>query len=374
VTSTSTPTPPATGIELLEVTTLSPRLSELRLRSDALARETKVRVLRPNAAPNDGEPSVLFLLHGGGGDSDQSNWTARGAAEALTEDLPLVVVMPDGGKGGWYSDWLRPDGPFEGRQLWERYHVGELLPFVQAHFRTRSDRAGTAIAGLSMGGFGALHDAARHPDRFGFAAAFSGAVDIRHPGVGKVVKVSPLIMGGQRGDIFGDHVADEIVWRAANPVDLGANLATVEVQLRTGNGKRGGRFGDGPEGDTQEVGVSQATANLHRRLDELGVPHVYDDYGPGAHTFPYWDAALEASLPRIVALAAERPPAPTTVEHVAFEPRFSVWGHDVEIDREGLAPVVLSLGADDGPTLRGAGSWPARITTPGGDVVQTVTK
>jgi S-formylglutathione hydrolase FrmB len=355
-------------IELLGVESLTPRLQELRLHSTALGRETRIRVLQPSAT--DGPLPVLFLLHGGGAESDHTNWTERGSAEALTDGLPLVVVMPDGGKGGWYSDWLRPDSA-EGTQRWEQYHVGELLPFVHHHLGTRTDRGGTAIAGLSMGGFGALHHAARHPDRFGFAAAFSGAVDIRHPGIGKVVKVSPQIMGGRRGDIFGDHVTDEAVWRANNPVDLAANLRTVEVELRTGNGKRGGPLGDGPEGDTQEVGVSQATANLHRRLDELGIPHVYDDYGPGAHTWPYWDAALASSLPRIVASAAERRPEPTTVEHLAFEPRFEVWGHEVAIDRdERLAPVVLHLEAGGGVALRGAGGGRATVTTPVGTVLE----
>jgi S-formylglutathione hydrolase FrmB len=339
------------SLELLGTERRSERLSELRLHSPALGRETRVRVLQP--ADGGAAEALLFLLHGGGADSDDANWTDRGRAEALTEGLPLLVVMPDGGKGGWYADWLRPqtsDGAF---QRWETYHVGELLPFVVEHYGVGADRTRTAIAGLSMGGFGALHHAARHPDRFAFAAAFSGAVDIRHPGVGRVVKVSPQIMGGRRGDIFGDHVADELVWRAHNPVDLAANLATVEVQLRTGDGRPGGPHGDGPPGDDQEVGVSQATANLHRRLDELGIDHVYDDYGPGAHTWPYWDAALAASLPRIV--AADRRPLPPVLEHLAYEPAFEVWGHRVELDRTDLAPTTLRLGPD-GPALLGPGA------------------
>lgn len=260
-------------IELLDVEQLTPRLSELRLRSAVLGRETKVRVLAPSAAmsPSAGGLPVLFLLHGGGSDSDHSNWTECGSAEALTEGLPLLVVMPDGGKGGWYSDWLRPDSA-EGTQRWEQYHIRELLPFVVSHFGSRADRAGTAVVGLSMGGFGAVHYAARHPDLFGFTAAFSGAVDIRHPGIGRVVRVSPEIMGGRRGDIFGDHVADEVVWRAANPVDLAANLATVEVELRTGNGERGGLYGDGPDGDTQELGVGQATATCIAASTTSGSP------------------------------------------------------------------------------------------------------
>jgi S-formylglutathione hydrolase FrmB len=358
-------------IELLDVEELSPRLSELRLRSRALARETKVRVLRPRGEEDAGPLPVLFLLHGGGAVSDQTNWTAAGRAEAITDGLPLLVVMPDGGKGGWYSDWLRPDGAREGSQRWESYHVGELLPFVQQHFGTRTDRAGTAIAGLSMGGFGAVKYAARHPDRFGFAAAFSGAVDVRHPGVGRVVKVSPEIMGGTRGDIFGDHKGDVDVWRANNPVDLAANLATVVVELRTGNGDRGGPYGEGPEGDTQEIGVSQATANLHRRLTELGIDHVYDDYGPGAHTWPYWNAALESTLPGVLAVAdggGIAPPA--VVTHLAYEPSFSVWGHTVDVDRDGLSPVVLAIGPE-GCELRGETEAKARISTPGGEVVET---
>ena len=355
----------APPLELLDVERLSERLSELRLRSGALARETRVRVLQPGPDVDATPPlPVLFLLHGGGELNDHTRWTDPGAAERLTEGLPLLVVMPDGGTGSWYSDWLRPDST-QGPQRWEQHHIGELVPFIRSHFGTRTDRAGTAIAGFSMGGFGAVHYAARHPDLFGFTASFSGAVDIRYSGVGKVVRVSPLIMSGRRGDIFGDHVADEMVWRAANPVDLAANLATVEVELRTGNGKKGGPYGDGPEGDTQEIGVSRATANLHKRLDELGIAHVYDDYGPGAHTWPYWNASLGRSLPGVMACADARRPPPTVIEHVAFEPRFSVWGHKVELDRPELSPVALRIGDGD-PTLRGEVLCRGRITTPEG--------
>ena len=358
-------------IELLGTEALSLRLSELRLRSDALRRETRVRVLTPSDWGRGEDLAVLLLLHGGGSESDQSNWTDRGDAESITDGRPVIVVMPDGGKGGWYSDWLRPDDAASGSQRWEQYHLGELLPFVQARYRTRTDRAGTAVAGLSMGGFGAMHYAARRPDLFGSAASFSGAVDIRHPGVGRVIKVSPEIMGGRRGDIFGDHKVDEAVWRASNPVDLAANLATVDVQLRTGNGQPGGPLGDGPENDTQEIGVSQATANLHRRLGELGIAHLYDDYGPGAHTWPYWDAALTASLDRIMAVAEERRADPATVEHLFFEPRVSVWGHRVEIERDHLEPAVLAI-EPGGIRLSGATRAAARVTTPTGQVVEAL--
>lgn len=347
---------PATGIELLSESRLTPRLIELQLDSPALGHATGVRVLVPDGFdPGRDHLPVLWLLHGGFGTF--RDWTDVGNAEALTAGLPLIVVMPDGGTGGWYSDWrsATPEGP----QGWETYHLDELRPFIEARYQTRTDRSGRAIAGLSMGGFGAMHDAARRPDLFGFAASFSGAVDVLHPGVAAVVLASPLAHQGLPGAIFGDPVTNETTWRANNPVDLAANLATVETQLRTGNGLPGGAHGGGP--DIQEVGVSGATATLHQRLDALAIPHLYDNYGPGAHTYDYWVDDLRATLPAILAAAAQPRADPTTVEHVAYEPRFSVWGFEVALERTVLEATVLTV-RPDGFSLRGSSR--GAVTTP----------
>ncbi len=291
-----TPAPPTGGLELRGVDQLSPRLEQLRVFSPALGHEANVRVLTPAGFdPNQDHLPVLWLLHGGFGSA--ADWTAAGDAEALTAGLPMVVVMPDAGIGGWYTDWKR--GTAEGPQRWETFHLDELRPFVEARYQTRTDRGGRAVAGLSMGGFGAMSYAARHPDRFGFAASFSGAVDLLHPGVTAIVGISPLAHEGVPGDIFGLPVVDDANWRAHNPVDLAANLRNTELQLRTGNGQPGGPHGGNL--DPQEGAVSQATATLHGRLQALGIPHLYDDYGPGAHTWPYWRDALEATLPGLTA-------------------------------------------------------------------------
>jgi S-formylglutathione hydrolase FrmB len=287
------------GLELRSARELSPRLTELRVYSPALGHDANVRVLTPDGFdPDRDHLPVLWLLHGGFGSS--ADWTTAGDAEALTADLPMIVVMPDAGTGGWYTDWLR--GTPEGPQRWETFHLDELRPFIEARYRTRTDPGGRAIAGLSMGGFGAMSYAARHPDLFGFAASFSGAVDLLHPGITAVVTISPLAHQGVPGDVFGLRLVEEPRWRAHNPVDLASNLRGVEIQLRTGNGQPGGRHGGSL--DPQEIGVSQATATLHRRLDELGIPHLYDDYGPGAHTWPYWRDDLDATLPAVTAFFA----------------------------------------------------------------------
>jgi S-formylglutathione hydrolase FrmB len=293
------------GLELRSTRTLSPRLTELRVYSPALAHEANVRVLTPDGFdPDRDHLPVLWLLHGGFGSS--ADWTTAGDAEALTAGLPMIVVMPDAGTGGWYTDWLR--GTPEGPQRWETFHLDELRPFIEARYRTRTDRGGRAIAGLSMGGFGAMSYAARHPGLFGFAASFSGAVDLLHPGISAVVTISPLAHQGVPGDVFGLRLVEEPQWRAHNPVDLAANLRGVEIQLRTGNGQPGGRHGGSV--DPIEMGVSQATATLHQRLDALGIPHLYDDYGPGAHTWPYWRDDLAATLPAVDTFFARAPGVP----------------------------------------------------------------
>ncbi|MDQ1373810.1 MAG: hypothetical protein QOJ09_1148 [Actinomycetota bacterium] len=342
--------------QLLAATTLSPRLTELRVFSPAMGREMRARVLTPDGfdASRDHLP-VLWLLHGGFGQA--SDWTVVGKAEELTAGLPLVVVMPDAGTGGWYANWK--NATREGPQQWETFHLAELRPFIEQRYATRTDRSGRAVAGLSMGGFGAIHYASRHPDLFGFAASFSGAVDITHPGVGAVVSASPLAHQGLPTDLFGERVTEESRWRANNPVDLAANLRTVEVQLRTGNGFPGGPHGGGP--DIQEGGVSQATATLHQRLDALGIAHFYLDYGPGAHTWDYWIDDLRATLPAIVSATSQVRPDPTTVEHVAFESHFHVWGHDVDLNRPVLERAVLDV-RPDGFDLSGSGT--GTVTTP----------
>ena len=137
---------------------LTSRLREVQFESAALARTSPVRILTPDGFDGATALPVLYLLHGGG--DDCRSWTDKGAAESVTDGLPLIVVMPDTGSAGWYSDWHSDEHNRIGPQRWETYHVHELRPWVEATFRTRTDRAGRTVVGLSMGGYGALKYAA----------------------------------------------------------------------------------------------------------------------------------------------------------------------------------------------------------------------
>jgi S-formylglutathione hydrolase FrmB len=289
-------------IQLLSSQQLDSRLTELTLSTPALREPTHVRVLLPAGYEGGQERyPVLYLLHGAF--ADYRAWTDAGDAEAITAGRPLIVVMPDGGQGGWYTNWLNrgAGGPPE----WERFHIEQLIPWIDDHYRTVAAREGRAIAGLSMGGFGALSYAGRHPDLLDWAGSFSGAVDITHnlPVVG-VIALEALADGGLPGDQFGDRLLNDPNWRAHNPWNLAENLRGITLQISTGNGQPGPLDTNPPPFDPVEQQVREMSLSLHRRLLALGIPHIWDDYGPGTHSWPYWQRDLRQALPSILATLA----------------------------------------------------------------------
>ena len=286
-------------VTVLSSQQLDSRLVELELSTPALKAPTHVRVLLPEGYAQSAERyPVLYLLHGAFG--NDTDWTTTGDAEEITAGAPLIVVMPDGGQGGWYTNWVnrRAYGPPE----WETYHVDELIPWVDDHYRTVAARDGRAIAGLSMGGFGAISYAARHADLFTWAGSFSGAVDITHnlPVVG-VIALEAIADGGLPGDQFGNRLLNDANWHAHDPWVQAPNLRGMTLQLDTGNGTPGPLDSNKFNFDPVEEQVHEMSVSLHDRLVALGIPHIWDDYGPGTHTWPYWQRDLRQALPSVLA-------------------------------------------------------------------------
>jgi diacylglycerol O-acyltransferase / trehalose O-mycolyltransferase len=248
-----------------------------------------VRVLLPAGYRQDSGQRypVLYLLHGAS--SDYRSWTRYGDAEAITARAPLIVVMPDGGADGWYTNWYIGDRSVQPR--WETYHVGELVPWVDATYRTIAARRGRAVAGLSMGGYGALSYAARHPGTFVAAASFSGALEVGS------------------SNAWGQRSANEARWRAHLPISIASRLRSLAlVELRTGDGRPGplDRRGTKPGCDAcaLERFLLRGNVRLHQRLRALGIRHVWHDYGPGTHDWPYWRRDLRETLPDLVRVLA----------------------------------------------------------------------
>lgn len=353
------PTAPARasveGVRLVhdEVLSEDGRLHRLTLHSDALGRETDVRILLPagydDPAFADVRYPVLLLVHGVSG--SERDWTERTDVEGTTADEDLLVVMPDGGRQGFYSDWR--NGP-----AWESFHLGELLPWVDATYRTVGTREGRAVAGLSMGGFGAMSYAARHPDRFVAAASFSGAVDLA--GLGPLEALALQQAGLTPDDLWGSYLTDEATWRSHNPADLVRNLRGVVLRHTTGTGVP--CVGDRPESGTLEAAIHPMNASFDLKLTQAGVAHEYLPRLCGTHEWHHWEAALTAWLPTLMATFAEPPPPPAAFDHRSADRRVSVWGWSFTAHRPAVELLDLTGVSPAGLSLTGSG--PVDVVTP----------
>ena len=287
------------GIQVLASQRLDSRLFDLTLSTPALAKPTHVRVLLPSGYRKQ-KPKrypVLYLLHGAFGNDE--DWTTVGAAENITAGRKLIVVMPDGGQGGWYTDWVNhgQGGPPE----WETFHIGQLIGWIDDRYRVDASRGARAIAGLSMGGFGAMSYSARHPDLFSWAGSLSGAVDIvNYLPVAAIIDLEAPVDGGLPGDQFGDRLLAEANWRAHNPWNLAENLRGMTLVIDTGNGQPGPLDPPNKPYDPIEEGVHEMSVSFHQRLLSLGIPHTWNDYGPGTHSWPYWQRDLAEGLPSMM--------------------------------------------------------------------------
>jgi S-formylglutathione hydrolase FrmB len=263
--------------------------------------ENTVRVLLPEGYRDSrARYAVLYLLHGAG--DTYATWTDATDVQAFSADFPLIIVMPDGGKdaeAGFYSDWL------DGSRHWETFHTRVLRRYVDRHYRTLKGRRHRAVAGLSMGGFGAMSYAARHPRLFRAAASFSGALDTLYPSPTApfIRSLNILALGG-----WGDPVENADVWRAHNPTDLAAKLRGMAIFISTGNGMQGGPFPDinVPLAYAIEAVVGTMSQNFAAALDAAGVPHTDNFYGAGYHFWPFWERELHAVLPQIMAIIGPR--------------------------------------------------------------------
>ena len=327
------------------------RTLELTIETPALTERTRVRVLLPNgyaARPHRRYP-VVYLLHGALG--DYRIWTDVAKIASLTEGFPAIFVMPDGGRSGFYSDWYN-DGRF-GQPQWERYHVGELVPLIDARYRTVADRASRALLGGSMGGYGAFSYAARHPDLFGAAVSISGALDTNYFASHPIVTSGPIFDLRPPNSVYGPRAMHEVRWRGHNPVDLAGNLQAMDLQIRSHRGTPGpGHLG----ADMTEMFVHAMSNSMHERLTELGIPHLWADYGPGGHGSVWARRALIDSLAHLRTTLGELPPPPRRFSHTSIEPSFSVSGWHFRADaRRALEFLHVADAHRRGVTLTGSG-------------------
>ena len=144
-------------------------LRDVTFYSRALQRDMPYRVVMPADSAAGEKLKTVYLLHGGGGDF--RDWTNDSDVAKYAEH-GLILVMP-AGHSSYYANAAE-----RSQDRYEDYIVKDLIEDVESKFPAMSRREGRAIVGVSMGGFGAINLALRHPELYAFAGGISAAVDV----------------------------------------------------------------------------------------------------------------------------------------------------------------------------------------------------
>jgi putative tributyrin esterase len=226
---------------------------------------------------------VLYLLHGYGG--HYSNWCEKTHIVDYAKPYEEIIIMPEGENGWYVNSYSNP------KMQWENYIIEDLIPYVDAHYRTIPSRGGRAIAGLSMGGYGAMFLGLKHHEMFAAVASLSGVVggaDLRR--WDKPLTENKQTIIGNPGvrqtllDSFGPE---------KNPARKDEDPFLLIRKLT-------------PENCPQlylAIGWGDTLLDENRRfvalLTQLKMPYRYAEV-PGKHEWPVWDEQVQ----RVLALQA----------------------------------------------------------------------
>jgi len=211
------------------------------------------------------DPPVLYLLHGLS--DDDTAWTRYTSIERYAEPLGLAVVMPQVHRS-FYADEAA------GHRFWT-FLSQEVPELVGRFFRVSQRREDTFVAGLSMGGYGALKWALRRPERFAGAASLSGAVHVAGLRTQRERPEDPRLFDRVFGDREVGGGPDDLL-HLVGQADPGA-VPPLYVCC-------------GTEDFLVDDNRTFATAAGSRGLA------VTSDFGPGEHDWAYWDATIQDVL------------------------------------------------------------------------------
>lgn len=260
-----------------------PPVDQFELKSALLGRSINYRVLYPvqYKYPDKREKRfpVLFLLHGLTGQS--SNWIEKTRIARYATEYELFIVMAEGGNG-WYTDSATVPA-----DKYESYILRELIPEVERRFRVSKERNGRAVAGLSMGGYGAIKFGLKYPDMFSLVASMSGAFS-----AGSWTEKDLKDPGPRRDSVLHTFGAANSPTRAANDLfKLARELSTERtkslpfIYLDCGT----------------EDFLFKDSRDLAGLLVEQKIPHEYRQL-PGSHDWQYWDRQIR----EVLKLAAQK--------------------------------------------------------------------
>lgn len=232
-------------------------------KSEVIGKAMEMTLIVPDHAKKE-KMRVLYLLHGLS--DDCTNWLRYSSIERyVRNNNDTIIVMPDGGKS-FYTDMAHGEKYYS-------YITEEVPGFLKSIFNISDSREDTYIAGLSMGGYGAVKIALRNPDRYSAAASFSGVLDIK-----SLLEINPDFKAN----------AEEILGKDFSLDNSDENLLYLLKK----------EFKNKPR-ILQMCGTEdflyQNNLNFKKEIEKLDFPYEYRE-GPGEHNWNFWDEAIQYAL------------------------------------------------------------------------------
>ncbi|MDQ7947539.1 MAG: alpha/beta hydrolase family protein [Pedobacter sp.] len=239
------------------------QIETIKVHSASMQKEIPCTIIYPDSyKTSKSSYPVVYLLHGRSG--NYTSWLSISPAlEKYVDQYQLIVVCPDGGDYSWYLD-----SPVLKDFRYETFTANELIGFVDKNYRTIADKGHRAIAGLSMGGHGAVYLSIKHQDVFGAAASISGGLDMRE-------------IDSSMRMVLPDIKDDPEIWKKHSVYCLADSLKNGQLALSIDCGVADGFI--------------KVNRNVHQRLLELKIDHDYTER-PGGHTGEYWGNSLKYQL------------------------------------------------------------------------------
>jgi putative tributyrin esterase len=256
----------------------SPVVRDGSFKSVALKREAKYRIYLPHAySASTRRFPVLYLLHGLYG--DYRNWDTMTHLARYMAGRDCIVVMPDAGNS-WYANSIsQPADRFED------FIAKDLVVEIDHRYRTVRERQGRAVAGLSMGGYGAIKFALKYPEEYVFAGSLSGALDAARDLANQVAEYHDQLI--------------KVLGKGDNPVrgenDVFALLKKTDpaqvpyLYLACGSADR----------------FLKINREFVSELSARKIAYEYHET-PGGHDWQYWDRAVRPMLDALQLLNAQR--------------------------------------------------------------------
>jgi S-formylglutathione hydrolase FrmB len=235
----------------------------INIYSNAMHKSSKCVIILPDSYKDGNHFPVVYLLHGYSG--DYSDWIKKvPRIKNYADEFQLIIVCPDAHYNSWYFD-----SPVDSSIKYETYISEEVPRFIDSAYHTIAEKKSRAIAGLSMGGQGALSIAWKHPDFFGAAGSMSGVQDL-----------SPWKNKYELTDVLGDTLHNE-KFSKNSVVNMVKQIPAPVLAI------------------IFDCGISDPFIETNRQLNsellQLKIPHDYIERS-GTHNWEYWSNSIGYQL------------------------------------------------------------------------------